>query len=367
MHCKWQKLPEHYQLPTDATTVDRMQIPVDFIADMHDTTFEQFPGSNQVDRYPNTYGINEKGGMNKEEFRNYMLNSLRRCFPDSADTAGKRVCVLVDGGPGRTNEDMLERLRLLGIHLFSSGPPNTTHFMQIEDMLFGGLKTGFVRNLDALFEWRLTEYGPQASIGKNDIGILAYGGRKRCEPEAPELKNAIASAFSRECIQRAWGEKLGVFPIFNRAVLTNKKIRHENTAGDPMATYLQDLSSQNKLASDILDAAGYNGSLLCLELKSRTSRTSTDQITVPHTRERQDAILNSKTQGQFFAKTGGSTLTGNDFFIAAERGRLNEQVQAMKTDKKEQEAAVKRESIAFAIIQAEKNNHTISSVALYSL
>ena len=360
------KLPEHFQLPTDATETDQTKIPIDFIADMHDTV-AQYHGTVEPQRYSNTYGMNEKGGMNKEEFGNYMLNSLRRCFPSSADIDGKRVLVLVDGGPGRTNEEMLEALRLLGILLFPSGPPNTTHILQVQDMLYGMLKTVFFSNLENLYEFRLNSTeGQRATITKNDIGVLLYGGKKASEDGAPILRNAVAEAFSVERIQHAWGGKLGVYPKFNRAALSSKKIQHEliesedgrpDDDADPMASYNKKLSDLNKLSCDILNAAGYNGNLLRMELPSRSLSLRREQLTLPHTRERQDAIAEAKSQGHLFTKTGGQTLNNDDFFISVERSRLIESLDAIKAAKKEREAAVKRQDIALRILEAEKTKH----------
>jgi hypothetical protein len=65
--------------------------------------------------------------MNKKEFVNGQRKNLKRLVAnDCADTDGsQRVLFAVDGGPGRTDQEMLQSLRLLGIFLFPSGPPNT--------------------------------------------------------------------------------------------------------------------------------------------------------------------------------------------------------------------------------------------------
>ena len=60
-------------------------------------------------------GLNEKGGMDDEEFLKYLLNSIVPLFTETvADEPGKRVLVKIDSGPGRRNFEILARLRTLG-------------------------------------------------------------------------------------------------------------------------------------------------------------------------------------------------------------------------------------------------------------
>ena len=50
--------------------------------------------------WPCTIGLNEKGGMNDEEFDKYIDNSIVPLYPDLEDTQGKRVLLKVDSGSG---------------------------------------------------------------------------------------------------------------------------------------------------------------------------------------------------------------------------------------------------------------------------
>ena len=92
-------------------------------------------------------GLNEKGGMDDEEFFKYLLNSIVPLFTDIvADEPGKRVLVKIDSGPGRRNVEMLARLKNLGFYLYP-GVPNTTSISKETDQNYGMFKSAFRFNL----------------------------------------------------------------------------------------------------------------------------------------------------------------------------------------------------------------------------
>ena len=212
--------PPHLQLPTDALDHSNVRLEGSFFANLHEVKGRY--GHEKEKTFPCTVGHNKKGGMDNDQFENYMINVLQKYFPNSADVPGKRVCVLTDGGPGRVQKGMLQQLRLLGIFLFPSGPPNTSHILQILDMLFGLLKTKFNENLETLTHERLTYHeencDEKKSIGKKDLGLLLFGGSVSPRDDAPQLQNCIEIAFSKERIMNAW-TKLGLHPVFNKKVL----------------------------------------------------------------------------------------------------------------------------------------------------
>jgi hypothetical protein len=146
-------LPPHFVLPTEARE-ENQAIPIDFIEHMKRVLFDlsnepNDPNDSNDSKYHSvTYGMNKKGSMNCEELDNYFMNNYAKLWSDKADVPGKRICCLIDGGPGRTNEDMLVKLRLMRILLFPAGPPNTTHLLQVMDQLFGYFKTIFFQNFE---------------------------------------------------------------------------------------------------------------------------------------------------------------------------------------------------------------------------
>ena len=68
--------------------------------------------------WPCTIGMNEKGGMDDEEFDKYIDNSIVPLYPDLEDTQGKRVLLKVDSGSGRNGRDLLNKARFRGVYLF---------------------------------------------------------------------------------------------------------------------------------------------------------------------------------------------------------------------------------------------------------
>jgi hypothetical protein len=75
--------------------------------------------------FPVTFGQNEKGGMDSNEFKKYVLGSIIPLYPTARDKPGYRVMLKVDSGPGRMNLNLLARLQELGFVIYP-GAPNTT-------------------------------------------------------------------------------------------------------------------------------------------------------------------------------------------------------------------------------------------------
>ncbi len=61
--------------------------------------------------FPITFGQNEKGGMDSEEIKKYVLGSIIPLYPTARDKPGHRVILKVDSGPSRMNLNLLARLR----------------------------------------------------------------------------------------------------------------------------------------------------------------------------------------------------------------------------------------------------------------
>ena len=80
-----------------------------------------------------TVSANEKGGVNKEIFLN-ILEGVISAFPDVKDVEGKRLLILLDGGPGRDQLEKFVELADRGIYCFPL-VPNCTHFLQAVDWL----------------------------------------------------------------------------------------------------------------------------------------------------------------------------------------------------------------------------------------
>ena len=90
-------------------------------------------------------GMNEKGGMDEVEFRQYFLNSLVLLFPDLDDVNGERVLVKVDSGSGRLQENFLAEARTLEFIVYP-GIRNATAVTQETDQSYCPFKTRFFKN-----------------------------------------------------------------------------------------------------------------------------------------------------------------------------------------------------------------------------
>ena len=123
-------LPPHFQFPTKAK-VENQKVHYETLKWMK--TVDGKFGWGKVTDFGCTYGLNEKGGMNDDEFAKYMIGNVVRLFPDQAGVDGCRVLIFkCDGYPGsRMNVNILAELRVEEIKL-CAGVPNTTAMKQIK-------------------------------------------------------------------------------------------------------------------------------------------------------------------------------------------------------------------------------------------
>ena len=105
-------LPPHFQFSTKAKSVDTMKMRRETVIYMHDVRGKFGNEENKI--WPVTLGMNEKGGMDDDEFEKYIHTSIVPLYPDVSNTKGKRVLIKIDSGPGRTNPDLLASLRTMG-------------------------------------------------------------------------------------------------------------------------------------------------------------------------------------------------------------------------------------------------------------
>ena len=203
-----------------------------------------------------------------------------------------------------------------------------------------------------------------------DLGRLVFGD---VLPDGTQLNDAFAKAFSQEKVKQAWS-KIGLFP-FNRAALESKKIRHElvvesqngqvsNTA-DSKAHYLQHLRDMNELCCDILNHFGANGELFRKRVVIRNDQERSSQLTLPHTRERQDAIAKATSQGGVFLRTGGVSCNTDDVFIALERAERKLKLKKLEAEKAECLKNMERTLLAAEILnRVDGNDEQLNSTEL---
>jgi len=330
-------IPPHFQLTTDGQSEELQVWNTSLIRYMHHI-FGRF-GYHEDKYHPCTFGMNEKGGMNTDEFEDYVKNSLVTLFPDAADKPGRRVLLKADSGPGRKNTDLMAYLRVRGFY-FIPGLPNSTHVTQEMELLIGELKSVFYKNLESLTRGCLLRHRTIPS-GSEIVGLLLFGGTFfDGEPHDCTLGEEFVNAFAvAGCKKKVIGyfEKIGFAP-FTRNYLNNKHVRHDS-ASDPMAKEYDVLEQKNIMACGFLDIFGYDGSLLLAKVE-RNSRDAAEEqleqhpLTRPAVSQRATALAHAVTHGQQFKVTGGHHLTSNDFLIAEAIGSLEKEQKAMTIERK---------------------------------
>jgi hypothetical protein len=251
-------VPPHFQLKTLAKTEEREKMSIDWFAGTKNIVAQFGYPARQT--FSCTFGMNEKAGMNDIELDKYVSNSILPLFPDLADCPGKRVILKVDSGPGRTNLEMLARLRLLGLYLVP-GVPNTTSQTQETDQNYGPFKGCFRNNIRLLSQAR---FDGGLSINVSDLPLLVFGGK--CSKTGVELRDSFTVAFSVEANLSCW-RKCGAVPL-TRLPLESNLVRRELPTGavaaivadepmDPKLAKLERLESMNKFYCQVLVSHGY--------------------------------------------------------------------------------------------------------------
>ena len=334
-------LPPHFQFQTSAQTAEAEYIRIECIRYMLDVR-AQF-GHDTEQSFPISLGLNSKGGMDVDEFYEYIVKSIMRLYPDAAPTAGKWVVIKCDGGPGRLNEELLAYLRFHG-YLLYPGVPNTTAVTQETDQSYGPFQSKLRTNLEALIDERL-HAEKATTLAPWIVGLVVFGG------EDPETGCVVGSAFQEGFNipqnLNAWA-KVGAVPL-TRACLQNPKVRRSIGDGtdeqQAMALLIQE---HNAMACAALSLAGYNGDIFKLELKPAAS---TSVVTVAHSQDRIELLSQAKSHGNIYAATGGDHLTSNDMFksIALKQRRVMRE--KLIKDKKVRERLERTELIALDIVK----------------
>ena len=82
-------IPPHLQYQTKAKSTEQMKLDYD-VAEYMPLVQGQF-GCKEVRLWPVTFGSNEKGGMDNEEFKKYIMNSIIPLYPHARNRPGHRV------------------------------------------------------------------------------------------------------------------------------------------------------------------------------------------------------------------------------------------------------------------------------------
>ena len=326
-------VPPHFQVRSLARTEQTKKLDTRLFENMRKVRGRW--GFDEVTERGVTANCNMKAGMDVEEFCKYVEDCIVPLYPDAADKPGKRVLLIVDSGPGRIQVEMLARLKLKGIYV-KPGVPNTTHITQPTDQNYGMFKSIYRSNLKVLTQHT-------TSIKHTSIPLLVFGGDYINEGVVLcHLESAFDEAFSFDRNQEVW-KKLGFYP-FTRACLLDAKVKHEvvlrpdgsiDLDADPQSTILIEIEKENKEAVAKINQLGGDGKHLSIDAPKLSAHRKKIAVTVPNTRERQDAIGRASTAGgQFFANAGG-VINSDDFFIATERKKRSADIILLEKQKKE--------------------------------
>jgi hypothetical protein len=142
-------LPPHFQFQTAAQLVEGKAIRIRCICYMLDLrgTF----GHPTEQSFPVLLGLNAKGGMDDEEFSEYLKNSIMKLYPNDAPVKGRWVVIKGDSGPGRLNPILLAYLCFQGFILYPR-VPNTTAVTQETDQSYGPFQSAVKTNLQLVID-----------------------------------------------------------------------------------------------------------------------------------------------------------------------------------------------------------------------
>ena len=352
-------LPPHFQFSSKATDRERERIQTESVAYFHSVR-GRF-GASEEKMWPCTVGVNAKGGMDNEEFSDYLMNSIVPLYPDAEDCKGKRVLIKIDSGPGRLNMDMIARLKALGFILYP-GVPNTTSVSQETDQNYGIFKSYFRRNLGKLTQHRI-EAKKSVSFSPSLVGLLVFGGE---DPETgmSDFHNAFEKGFSREKCLEAW-EKVGAVPL-TMACLAASSVRHQlGVDEDPMAAAMKNMEERNIACVMMLNTRGLRGDLLQATLERK--KPSRIPLTLPNSKERIQLLAKAKSHGQKFFVTRGSHYTSEDILKSAEVEAREMKVKELELDKKNRIAKEAAEQDALRVLESEKPIESLKGQELVKL
>ncbi len=146
--------------------------------------------------------MNEKGGMNNEEFESYIDISIIPLFPDLDDMPGNYILLKVDSGRGWIWQDLLNKCWFRGVYI-NPGLPNSTSMQQETDINFYGPFKGVVwRNLAKI---AMTCYTKEITLSLG-VGTLPDG-YVRTNP-LPQVPTKQSVQTNRICLPPYFG-----FPI----------------------------------------------------------------------------------------------------------------------------------------------------------
>jgi len=160
-------LPPHFQFQTKATTDEGQRLRNEVFR-YSSQTFGFF-GKKVEEGYDSTFGLNTKGGMDDCEFEKYVIQLIKRLYPNTLNRPGMWLILKCDSGPGRLQLELLAKLRFIGVYLYPC-VPNTT----ATDRTYGKFKSQYKHNLELLVDEQVNQ-DMSVSVPQYKHGLLVFG------------------------------------------------------------------------------------------------------------------------------------------------------------------------------------------------
>ena len=183
------------------------------------------------------------------------------------------------------------------------------------------------------------------------------------------LPSAFDEAFLFDQNQEVW-RKLG-FYLFTRVCLLDAKVWHKvvvradgyiNIEADPQSHILMEFEKENKEGVAKINQLGGDGNHLLIEAPKLSAHRKQIAITVPYTREQQDAIGRVSIAGAQFYTNAGGVVNLNDFFIATERKKRSADVILLKKQKKQYNNYTTLANKVKELIEEKRNRRVHASI-----
>lgn len=215
------------------------------------------------------------------------------------------------------------------------------------DQIFGQFKTALYKNRDNLFYFRQKSDGNSAKLTLEDIGLILFGGEVTTPPsedypygEKLFLKDVFEEKLSQEHLRSA-RMKCGFVPVTEEG-LNDPFFRDEIYEGDKeevddgvdaldrkINEIALDFEQDNQRMVQRLKEKGYVNADVFQCVLNRVSKKQQDAreavVTLPHTKERQDALARHVHSGEFFHLTDGSDVVNcKDMLLGLERKEMKQ-------------------------------------------
>ena len=223
--------------------------------------------------------MNEKGGMNDEEFERYINNTIISLFPDMEDTLRKRVLMKVDSGPGHNCMSRLVSCKFRSLYLFP-GPQNATSVQQETDRNYGLFKKVFRRNLATLATNCYAQKKP-IRLSVSTFGLVIYGGV--CPQTSVVCEDAVAEALSVDRNLECWA-LVGAVPLTMKCLSDDNAWHNGNDKNDPEYKKYQIIQSKNDYSCIQLSTMRYDADLLKTEFNEDRIRAAAEELDLSVTR-----------------------------------------------------------------------------------